>query len=111
MLTNTDLTIFHLSIDQLTHEEIWVKTVIRGVCWQDKTAIRAENGGVNAAGYANIYIPTGSWFSASPPCSCEDKVYRGIVAGYAVPNDALTVTAVSHKDMGKTVRHWQVTAQ
>lgn len=110
MLTNADMTVYHLVTDTDAREEKWMKTVIRGVCWQDKTAIQAESGGTKTADYANIYIPRASWCGGAAPCQPEDRVARGIRKGTAPPSDALAVTGVSNKDMGRTVRHWAVTA-
>ena len=110
MLTNADVTVYRLETDAATHTESWVKTVIRGVCWQEKTAIQAENGGARDAGLTNIYIPRLSWSSSAPPCHLEDRVAKGVRQGTAPPDDALAVTGVSNNDMGRNVRHWAVEA-
>lgn len=114
MLTNADLTVYHLTIDEETREEGWVKTVIRGVCWQETAAIQAENGvsvsGVRGSDCVKVFLPRSSWPGSAPPCAVEDRIAKGIRQELSPPVDALSVMSVSNKDLGRTVQHWAITA-
>lgn len=110
MLTNADMTVYHLAEDEDGQGESWIRTVIRGVCWQEKAAVHAENGGAGGADSVRVYLPRSSWSAADPPCRCEDRIARGIRRELTPPEDARAVTAVSDKDMGRSVRHWAVAA-
>lgn len=128
MLTNADMTVYHLTEDDENApagQEKWVKTVIRGVCWQSREGIQAESGsgvsGVRSAALTKVYIPESSWNGCisvgsstskerKAPCLPEDRIARGIRQELVPPEDACAVTEVSHKDMGMSVRHWAIVA-
>lgn len=110
MLTNADMTLYHFAEEESTGAESWIRTVIRGVCWQEKEAVQAENSGVRCADSARVYIPRSSWNAQAPPCRCEDRIARGIRQELTPPKDALTVREVSNKAMGRSVQHWAIAA-
>lgn len=54
MTTNKSMTLFHKTI--VNHEEVWNKTFIDGVMWQEKTSVNQATG-YSDISEVNVYVP------------------------------------------------------
>ena len=57
MVTNADLTIYNKVYDRDTGASRYYRTVLKGVNWQDTTAVQPTDKGIVSADVAEIYIP------------------------------------------------------
>lgn len=57
MITNTDLTIYNKVYDRDTGTNRYYRTVLKGVNWQDTTAVQPDGKGIASADVAEVYIP------------------------------------------------------
>ena len=75
LFTDT-VTIYHKTV--VNSADSWVKTVVHGVQWSDKTDKRAENGKISIAKYAQITFPQGTYDGITLDASNEeDAIFFG----------------------------------
>lgn len=139
MITNADLTIYNKVYDRDTGINRYYRTVLKGVNWQDTTAVQPTDKGILSADVAEIYIPfaveTEKQFRKSKNFSQEaeraglftieagDLVVRGIVEDDLTSakdeerlknahDDVRVIAVVETNDNGSPeMQHWKVTAE
>lgn len=57
MITNADVTIYNKFYDRDSGSNKYYRTVLKGVNWQDTTAVQPSENGVITADISKIYIP------------------------------------------------------
>lgn len=57
MVTNADITLYNKVYDRDTGTNRYYRTVLKGVNWQDTTAVQPTDKGIVSADVAEIYIP------------------------------------------------------
>ena len=57
MITNADVTIYNKVYDRDSGSNKYYRTVLKGVNWQDTTAVQPAENGVITADISKIYIP------------------------------------------------------
>ena len=139
MVTNADITLYNKNSDRDAGINRYYRTVLKGVNWQDTTAVQPADKGIVSADVAEIYIPfaveTEKQFrkpknfvqDAEKPglftIEAGDLVVRGVVeedltsakdeerlkSGY---DDVRTIAVVETNDNGSPeMQHWKVTAE
>lgn len=139
MITNADLTIYNKVYDRDAGINRYYRTVLKGVNWQDTTAVQPADKGIVSADVAEIYIPfaveTEKQFrkpknfvqDAEKPSlftvEAGDLVVRGIVEEdltsakdeerlKSAYDDVRTIAVVETNDNGSPgMQHWKVTAE
>lgn len=139
MVTNAELTIYNKVYDRDAGTNRYYRTVIKGVNWQDTTAVQPTDKGIVSADVAEIYIPfaveTEKQFRKPKNFVQEtekagiftieagDLVVRGIVEEdltsakdeerlKSAYDDVRTIAAVETNDNGSPeMQHWKVTAE
>ena len=70
------VTIYHKTA--VNSVDAWVRTVVHGVQWSDKTDKRAENGKISIAKYTQITFPQGTYDGITLDASNEeDAIFFG----------------------------------
>lgn len=139
MVTNADITLYNKVYDRDAGANRYYRTVLKGVNWQDTTAIQAAEKGIVSADVAEIYIPfeveTEKQFRKPKNFVQEtekaglftveagDLVVRGIVENELASakdeewlknayDDVRTIAVVETNDNGSPdLQHWKVTAE
>lgn len=119
MKPNDDITIYHRIIDPVTRSEVYTRSYVRRVTWEDRKASNVLRSGNIAADQAMIYIP----LVRNPVIAVEDVVVRGLVSDEI--SSTFTVTGLKKKYLGNVLiihsidrmdygatalRHWEVSA-
>jgi hypothetical protein len=114
MKTNTDITLYSRTV--VNGAEVWVRSVIRGVHWEDRKAANVIASGNLQADAVAIYIP-----DMSAVIKAEDVIVKGVVTKtisptYTMSNlradyRAVIVRSVDTMDYGSAnMRHVQIGA-
>lgn len=139
MVTNADLTIYNKVYDRDAGASRYYRTVLKGVNWQDTTAVQPTDKGVVSVDVTEIYIPfaveTEKQFRkpknfVQEPKKMEfftveagDLVVRGIVEDKLTSakdeermkntyDDVRTIAVVETNDNGSPeMQHWKATAE
>ena len=139
MITNADITLYNKVYDRDAGASMYYRTVLKGVNWQDKTAIQPTDKGMVSADVAEIYIPfaveTEKQFRKPKNFVQEtgktgfftieagDLVIRGTVENELTRakdeerlknayDDVRTIAVVETNDNGSPeMQHWKVTAE
>lgn len=139
MVTNADLTIYNKVYDRDAGANRYYRTVLKGVNWQDTTAVQPTDKGIVSADVAEIYIPFAvetkkrfrkpKNFVQEPEkadfftIEAGDLVVRGIVENELTSakdeerlknayDDVRTIAVVETNDNGSPeLQHWKVTAE
>lgn len=118
MRTNTDLTLYSKSI--VASAEVYTRSVIAGVQWEDRRAANARLPGDVKADSIAVYIPMSHGGSGIAE---GDLIVRGVVADEIsgaftptslkakYPNTSGRVRTVDRMDLGsEALSHWQIGA-
>lgn len=136
-LCNDTITVFNARVDQQTHGNVWIPTVITGASWYmtDASTIDAGKGGLIAANKATIRIPadanTGSKTYADPvtykaaadvstlwTLQNGDIIVKGDASATTDPTpaklkkayaDCVTVLGVTDNRRAPNAPHWRIT--
>lgn len=103
MLTNADMTLYHRD----HASETWERKHLKGVAWQDRKAVRTEEGGLVSADLTSVFIPGDVEFTYVQP-----KIYaKGNTASYTVDNGDIVVRGIIDYVIGEenTVAKLQAT--
>lgn len=139
MVTNADITLYNKVYDRDTGTNRYYRTVLKGVNWQDTTAVQPTDKGIVSADVAEIYIPftaeTEKQFRKPKNFVKEtektgfftveagDLVVRGIVEDELTSakdeerlknayDDVRVIAVVETNDNGSPeMQHWNVTAE
>lgn len=139
MVTNADITLYNKVYDRDTGTNRYYRTVLKGVNWQDTTAVQPTDKGIVSADVAEIYIPfvveTEKQFRKLKNFVQEpektgfftveagDLVVQGIVGDELTSakdeermkntyDDVRTIAVVETNDNGSPeMQHWKVTAE
>lgn len=139
MITNADITLYNKVYDRDAGASMYYRTVLKGVNWQNKTAIQPTDKGMVSADVAEIYIPfaveTEKQFRKPKNFVQEtektgfftieagDLVIRGTVENELTSakdeerlknayDDVRTIAVVETNDNGSSeMQHWKVTAE
>lgn len=139
MVTNADITLYNKVYDRDTGTNRYYRTVLKGVNWQDTTAVQPTDKGIVSADVAEIYIPFAvetekqfrkpKNFVQEPEkagfftIEAGDLVVRGIVENELTSakdeerlknayDDVRTIAVVETNDNGSLeMQHWKVTAE
>lgn len=104
-----DLTVYAL------RDNVWVRTVVRGVLWDAVKAVNVLKSGTTSADSAKIIIPY--TVMAAGTIQTGDKLVKGAQTYEVVSkpselnerfSDMVTVTSVDPKDFGGDMKHWEV---
>lgn len=132
MYTNASITIYNRKLDTTTRTDVWHRTVIEKVFWDDTKAYNRLQSGALQADEVNVFIPFDyiseneyispiEYKQLSDPegyftLQTGDKITKGSI-DTEVENiteldelvQAFTITSVDTKDFGsKHMRHWEV---
>ena len=136
MITNADLTLYNKYYDPTTKAEVYQRTQISGIVWENRKAVNILKSGLLSADQVAIYIPfalganylqpiawlalttkTGKW-----TLQIGDFVVKGLVTDTvnssftitnlkAKYNDVLSIKSVDTMDRGSAkMQHWQIGA-
>ncbi|MFR4899721.1 DUF6751 family protein [Anaerostipes caccae] len=139
MVTNADITLYNKVYDRDTGTNRYYRTVLKGVNWQDTTAVQPTDKGIVSADVAEIYIPFAvetekqfrklKNFVQEPEktgfftVEAGDLVVQGIVGDELTSakdeermkntyDDVRTIAVVETNDNGSPeMQHWKVTAE
>jgi len=137
MRTNSNLTVYNKHIDSETRGEIYQRTVIYDVAWENRKAANVLAAGEIAADQAVIYIPkargddylaprawqaledkTDNWTLQTGDFIVKGVVTDEITSEYTISDlkaeydDVLRILSVDTMDIGSlSVQHWQVGAK
>lgn len=139
MVTNADITLYNKVYDRDTGTNRYYRTVLKGVNWQDTTAVQPTDKGIVSADVAEIYIPFAvetekqfrkpkNFVKGPEKAGCftieaGDLVVRGIVETELenakdeeqlknAYDDVRTIAVVETNDNGSPkMQHWKVTAE
>lgn len=139
MVTNADITLYNKVYDRDTGTNHYYRTVLKGVNWQDTTAVQPTDKGIVSADVAEIYIPFAvetekqfrkpKNFVQEPEktgfftVEAGDLVVQGIVGDELTSakdeermkntyDDVRTIAVVETNDNGSPeMQHWKVTAE
>lgn len=139
MVTNADLTIYNKVYDRDTGASMYYRTVLKGVNWQDTTAVQPTDKGIVSADVAEIYIPfvveTEKQFMKPKNFAQESEksgfftIEAGDLVVHGIVEDELTsakdeeqlknaydavrtIAVVEMNDNGSPeMQHWKVTAE
>ena len=138
MVTNADITLYNKVYDRDTGTNRYYRTVLKGVNWQDTTAVQPTDKGIVSADVAEIYIPFAvetekqfrkpKNFVQEPEktgfftVEAGDLVVQGIVGDELTSAkdeermkntyDVRTIAVVETNDNGSPeMQHWKVTAE
>ena len=139
MVTNADITLYNKVYDRDTGTNRYYRTVLKGVNWQDTTAVQPTDKGIVSADVAEIYIPFAvetekqfrklKNFVQEPEktgfftVEAGDLVVQGIVGDEPTSakdeermkntyDDVRTIAVVETNDNGSPeMQHWKVTAE
>lgn len=136
MKTNSDITIFNKHVDPTTRGEVWQRTQIVGVTWENSKAANVLRSGLIEADKVAVYIPyargasylsprawqalsvkTGRWTLQAGDVLVRGLISEDIDADYTISNlkaeydDVMVVRSVDLMDAGsQALWHWQVGA-
>ena len=136
MITNADLTIYNKYYNPTTKVEVYQRTQIVGVVWENRKAANVIKSGLISADQAAIYIPMARGANYLQPIAWQalvskvgkwtlqigDFVVKGIVTDTvdgsftisdlkAKYNNVLSIKSVDTMDRGNArMKHWQVGA-
>lgn len=138
MRSNTDLTLYNKYYDTVTKADLYQRTVIKAVSWENREAANTlAVGGRIAANKAVIYIPKARGTNFYKPKAWlalvdktvgwtlqdDDILVKGEVADVlsslflptalkAKYDDVLSITSIDLFDMGSlSMQHWQIGAK
>ncbi|RGH20324.1 DUF6751 family protein [Anaerostipes sp. AF04-45] len=139
MVTNADITLYNKVYDRDAGANRYYRTVLKGVNWQDTTAVQPTDKGIVSADVAEIYIPFAvetekqfrklKNFVQEPEktgfftVEAGDLVVQGIVGDELTSakdeermkntyDDVRTIAVVETNDNGSPeMQHWKVTAE
>ncbi len=136
MKNNSDITIYNKSVDATTRSEVWNRTQIRGVTWEEGKAANVLRSGLLEADRVTVFIPyargvnyitpvayralsvkTGKWTLQQGDVIVRGLVSETIDADYTISDlkrdydDVVAIRSVDLMDNGSLARwHWQVGA-
>ena len=136
MRNNADITIYNKSVDATTRAEVWTRTQIVGVTWEEAKAANVIRSGLLEADRVTVYIPlargssylkprawqaltvkTGNWTLQQGDILVRGLVSETIDADYTISDlkreydDVVAVRSVDLMDNGSVAMwHWQVGA-
>ena len=117
MQTNSDLTLYKKSV--VSGAEVWTRSVIEDVFWQEGKGVRVGKGGTLEADRVTVYIPLARGDSeiSSGDVLVKGAVTDEITGSFTMTSlkkkypDSATVREVYTYDYGSTrMRHWKVGA-
>ena len=124
MRPNANLTIYHSDVHPTTRAEVWTRTQITGVTWEDRKAANVIKSGLLEADRVAVYIPFTVLGSIDPerPVVVGDVIVRGLVSDVISESftitalkarypDSVVVRSVDRMDRGSMfIRHFQIGA-
>lgn len=116
MITNADCTIFNRKLDKSTRTDVWYKTYIRGVYWEDsRLEKRDRTTGITddsklfvcvpaeANASSKTYVKPNEYKAASPEAAFtfanEDIIIKGIIAEDIDSNTSIASLQQKYDDM------------
>jgi hypothetical protein len=136
MKTNSHITLYNKYVHSTTRSELWLRTQIRDVVWEDRKAANVINSGLIEADQAAIFIPyargilyrdpttwqalvtkTGYWTLQVGDIIAQGLVTDEITGSFAITDlkkkypSILSIRSVDTMNMGSiSMWHWQVGA-
>lgn len=119
MKPNADLTIYTMTIDPATRSEIWTRSQVRDVTWEERKAANVIKSGLLEADSLAVYIPMQR---GNLNIKIGDVIVRGLVTDAITSAFTITdlkakypasavVRSVDRMDRGSlALRHWQIGA-
>lgn len=122
MKTNADLTVYHKTVAAATRTEVWTRSQISGVLWEERKAANVLRSGLLEADRVAIYVPVKSVPGGTLGIGIEDVLVRGLVTDEVTSSFTITdlkakyprsatVRSVDFLDFGSArMHHWQIGA-
>lgn len=120
MKTNSDLTIYHKSVDSSTRTEVWTAYQVNQILWENRKAANVIRSGLLEADSVAVYVP----FARELPDDLKpgDVLVKGLVydqidSSFTISDlkrkytDVVVVRSVDRMDYGSLhLQHWQIGA-
>jgi len=120
MRTNAALTIYAKSVHPTTHSEVWTRSTITRIAWEDRRGAMRSSVGDMQADEVVVFVP---FARGTLSVKAGDVIVRGLVtdvisASFTITDlrakyvgNIATVRDVGKMDLGSlNMRHWQIGA-